>query len=84
MSNYALEFVGGGQVSEIVADNDTEAISVAAGILGDDVVVADQWDAAGSNDDDEPVERLLFWATEADAKNDHGANAIAQLTVMRR
>jgi len=83
MSNYVLNFAGTGATSEIVADTDTDAISQAEELLGADVVSAEQWDADGTNDEGQRMERLLFWASEADAQNDPGARAIAQLTVVR-
>jgi hypothetical protein len=45
-----------------------------------DAVFADQWDAAGHNDEGEPMERLLVWSCEADAVDDAGAKAVCQLT----
>ncbi len=43
-----------------------------------DCIYAEQWDADGVNDDGKTMERLLVWATEEDAENDPGANAVAQ------
>lgn len=83
MTTYVLNFAGGGQVSEIVADNDREAAREALARIGDGAVTAEQWDAAGANDDGQSMERLLIWATEADSNNDDGAKAAAQLTVVR-
>lgn len=82
MSIYALEYADG-RVTEIVADNDTDAELAAMARFGEDAVAADQWDAAGVNDDGKQCERLLIWESEADAENDPGAKAVAQLTVVR-
>ena len=82
MSIYGLEYADG-HVTEIVADNDTEAEASALARFGDEAVAADQWDADGQNDDGQPMERLLIWETEEEADNDPGAKAIAQVTVVR-
>lgn len=82
MSRYALEYADG-RVSEIVADDDTEAEIAAMARFGDEAVAAEQWDGDGSNDDGEPCERLLIWDCEADSINDPGAKAVAKLTVVR-
>ena len=80
MSRYALEYADG-RVSEIVADNDTEA-ELAALARFDDAIIADQWDADGWNCEDEPMKRILIWDSEESAYNDAGANAIAALTTV--
>jgi hypothetical protein len=83
MTYYVLNYAGSGAVSEIVADSDMEAARIALDLIGGDAVAADQWDADGQNDDEEPMERLLIWACEEDSRDDPGAKAIAQLTVVR-
>jgi hypothetical protein len=87
MNSYVIT-TPNGELSERHFDSDSEAerwaIDWIGNVLGyEDAVAADQWDADGTNDDDEPMERLLFWASEEDAENDAGANAIAQLSVVR-
>jgi hypothetical protein len=82
MKSYVLSWAGSGATSEINAANDADAIREAVGIIGGDPVVSDDWDADGFNADDEPCKRLLFWANEADAENDAGANAVAQLSTV--
>lgn len=82
MSRYALEYADG-RVSEIAADNDTDAEIAALARFGDDAVAADQWDADGTNDYGEQMERLLIWESEEESINDPGAKAVAQLTVVR-
>ena len=84
MKSYTLNWSGSGATSEIHAANDAAAIAEAESIIGGDVVVADQWDADGTNDDDEPCKRILFWADEESADNDDGANAIAELSTVGR
>jgi len=83
MSKYALEMADGSGISEIVADNDTDAEAAALARFGEEAVAADQWDADGTNDDGDPMERLLIWDSEEDSIDDPGANAVAQLTVVR-
>lgn len=82
MKSYVLSFSGSGETSEINAANDDAAIKEAINLLGEDTVVAEQWDADGYNDDDKPCKRILFWADEESAENDAGANAIAQLSTV--
>lgn len=82
MANYALEYADG-RVTEIVADNDTDAEFAALARIGDDAVAAEQWDADGCNDDERTCERLLLWSCEADSINDAGQKSIAKLTVVR-
>lgn len=72
---YAIEFVGGGQVEEIIADSNREAVECAR-VRFPDHVFAEQWDAM----DDDSRGRLLIWKTEDDAENDDGGMAVAQLT----
>ena len=82
MKCYVLNWAGSGATSEINADDDDDAIRQARLILGGSPVVADQWDANGWNEDDQPCKRILFWADEADAENDAGVNAVAQLSTI--
>jgi hypothetical protein len=79
MKTYVLRMAGSGEVTEIHAESDADATRQATERLGN-VVVCDSWDADGYNGDDQPCKRLLIWADEASAKNDAGANAIAQLS----
>lgn len=85
--SYVLEIASGGQTHEFAADNDYDAEQQALATLADlgydDPVAADDWTGDGTNDDGQPCERLLFWASEADAENDPGTKGIAQLTVVR-
>lgn len=81
MSQYAIEYTDG-RVTEISASNDTEAESTAMDRFGDDAVICDSWDQAGTNDDGEQCWRKLIWASEEDSDNDPGDKAIAQLTVV--
>ena len=87
MTTYTLNYVDSGRVTEFFASDDTEAADIAVTRLaagyGDDITVADQWDADGQNDDGRPCERLLIWACKDDAASDDGSRAIAQLTVVR-
>lgn len=82
MKSYVLNWAGSGATSEIFADDDEAAIEAAKSRLGDDVVVAENWDSDGWNAADEPCKRLLFWATEEDADNDAGQNALAELSTV--
>ena len=84
MNNYTLEFNGTGEVTEGNFSNDTEAQSWVESVLeqrGYDVdeLVSGDWDAAGTNDDDQQCYRMLYWASDSDADNDAGANSICQL-----
>lgn len=82
MKSYVLNMAGSGATSEIYADNDDAAIEQVKTILGSEIVICDQWDADGHNDDDEQCKRLLIWASEEDADNDDGKNAIAELSTV--
>lgn len=84
MKRYVLSYSGSGATSEIYANSDADAIRQAATLVGGEPVVCDQWDADGSNGDDEPCKRLLIWADEGSSENDDGANAIAQLLTVGR
>lgn len=84
MKSYTLNFAGTGATSEIFAKDDQDAISQATLVIGGDPVVCDQWDSDGINDDDQPCKRLLIWASEEDADNDDGANAVAELSTVGR
>lgn len=83
-NSYALFYQN--EFSDLCAKDHNEAIERVLDILVEDghdrdsIVVADQWDADGENFRGCKVIRLLFWATEADAKDDPGANAVAALT----
>ena len=78
MSVYGMKRADG-RVVEIVASNDREAVSAAVARVGDNAVVAEQWDADGMGDDGEEMERLLIWDNEEEAENDPGAKAVAEL-----
>lgn len=81
MTNYVLEW-SDGRTSEIIADSDSLAIREACDLIGENAVVASEWDQAGQNDDDLTNWRLLIWRDDAVAKLDAtGAKAVAQLTV---
>lgn len=80
MNIYTINCADTGSVIEIVAVSDEAAIRAVRSRLGQDVVIADQWDADGTNDDGVQMWRLLIWDSEADAENDCGQNSIAQLT----
>ena len=56
MSDYGLNYADG-RVTEIVADNDSEAEVAALARFGREAVAACQWDTAGHNDGGEPMER---------------------------
>jgi len=91
MKSYTLNYAGSGVCTEFFAPNDKEALELAASMIvggghcidndgnRSEPVIADQWDADGYNDDDEPCKRILIWACEADAENDNGAKSIAQV-----
>jgi hypothetical protein len=66
-----------GRVEECV--NEQEAREFVERQFGD-VVYCDQWDANGFNDDNQQMERLLFWADDTAAENDAGANALGYLS----
>ena len=83
MKSYTIEFNGTGEVSEGQFSNDNEAQSWVEAVLeaqghGTELVSSD-WESDGQNEDGEQCYRMLFWADEADAENDPGANAICQL-----
>ncbi len=86
MKEYYLERNGSGAGTDILAHDDQDAIERALLILRDDgyMVVADQWDDCGLNDEEEPVKRILIWWCEEDSRNDSGANSLAQLTTIGR
>ncbi len=79
-TTYTLEYADG-RASDIVADTDREAVRAAlARVDIDGAVVADDWDQAGWDDEQRPQERLLIWASEADADPfDSGSKAIAEI-----
>ena len=87
MKSYVLNFANGG-TSEAYFDTDAAAQTWVIvtlenhGYDADEIVTGD-WDANGYNDENQACERMLFWANEADAENDPGANAIASLEVVR-
>lgn len=83
MKSYTIEF-DGGEVSEGQFNNDAQAKAWAESVLearGYDAsaLVTGDWDQDGTNDDDEQCWRMLYWASEAEADNDNGSNAICQL-----
>ena len=87
MAKYYLDYAGSGAHEEIIANNDLDAQQRAIDMLARaneidpaDVVEGDEWCADGVNDDGEPQERILFWASEDDAENDNGAKSIGQLS----
>ena len=87
MTSYTIEFNGSGEVSEASFSSDSHAIAWVESVLenrGYDVseTVSGDWDSNGESDEGKH-ERMLFWASEADAENDPGANAICQLCVIR-
>ena len=87
MTSYVLNFASGA-TSEGHFNRDSEAMNWAIDILehhGHDPseIVTGDWDANGRNDDEQPMERMLFWANEADSENDAGAKAIVSLEVVR-
>lgn len=63
MSSYVLSY-GGGEISEIIADNDAAAIKAARGRLGGCVVTGDRWTPDGNNDEGEPCRKLAFWSDD--------------------
>lgn len=64
-----------GQSSREVENLD-EATVILTRQYGDDVVIHDEWEPANF---DGSRERRLVWATEADADNDAGQNAVAEI-----
>lgn len=78
--SYAINHTHSGAVTEITADDDTAATAAVLAMLGRDVVIADQWDADGTNDDGVQCWRRLIWEDESSSENDDGANAVASLT----
>ena len=84
MRTYTLEFNGTGEVAELNCDHgDEQAEQMARVILAGrgypDITFADQWDADGTDDDDQPCFRLLIWADGDAAENDSGLYSVAQL-----
>lgn len=81
--SHTLNMAGSGQVDEFFADSESQAIKTAKDMLADRgfdaPVFCDDWDALGSNDEDEPMKRMLVWACEEDSENDDGGHAIAEL-----
>lgn len=86
MKSFVWEWAGSGEVSELDAATETEAIRQAEQLLEyrgyNRNAIRGDWDADGENDNGERMVRMLFWASEADADNDAGANAIGQLTAI--
>jgi len=85
MGNYVLSRCDG-SVVEIAANNDQEAIDSALARLSEeypDVFACDTWDQDGVSDDDEPMERLLVWATEEESINDDGGKSVAEISAVR-
>lgn len=89
MKSYTIEFNGSGEVSEGSFNSDTDAVAWVESVLenrGLDAAetVSGDWDANGESDSGKH-DRMLFWASEADAENDPGANAnaVCQLCVIR-
>ena len=87
MTSYVLSFASGA-ISEGWFADDQGAKSWATDLLENhgydpSEIVTGDWDANGYNDENQACERMLFWANEADAENDPGANAIASLGVVR-
>lgn len=79
MKSYVWSEAGSGATTEFFAESDKAAIKQILSEQPEGTVVAYDWDADGQNDDGDPCKRILFWASEEDAKNDPGANAIGQL-----
>lgn len=84
MTNYVIEWSGSGEVMENCCDTDVAAECWVEDTLdqrGYDPAdsVSGDWDADGTTDDGEQRWRKLYWASEEDALNDAGANAICQL-----
>lgn len=83
MKSYTFEFQDG-DLCEGYFETDADAQAWVESILenrGYDVcdLVEGDWDADGKNDDGEQCYRMLYWATEEDAKDDPGLDAIGQL-----
>lgn len=83
MSQYVLEYADG-RTEEIVASNDSDAEAAAMARFDTAAVMCDSWDDDGVNDDGDPMRRKLIWLSEADAQDDDGASAVAELTAMGR
>jgi hypothetical protein len=83
MAIYTLEYADG-RTTDIVADDDTAAERAALDRFGDDAVAAENWDDYGTNDDGEPMKRLLIWESEAESIDDPGVNSVAYLTIIGR
>ena len=71
MTSYTIEWTDG-RVEDIIADDDRQAVRTAKTIIGIDAVFGD-WDQRQDGD------RMLIWETEAEANNDSGSNAVAQI-----
>ena len=74
MTRYVLRY-SDGSVAHLAATCDTDAELEALGHFEVTAVASDQWDAAGSR-------RLLIWESEADAADDPGENAVAQVVAV--
>lgn len=84
MKSYVIEWNGSGEVSENYCDSDVAAECWAEDVLeqmGYDPAesVSGEWEPCGETDDGEQRWRKLYWASEADADNDAGADAIFEL-----
>lgn len=84
MKSYVIEFNGSGEVMENFCATDVAAECWVEDTLaqrGYDTAetVSGEWDADGTTDNGVQRWRKLFWASEAEALNDDGQNAICQL-----
>lgn len=80
MKNYILSFESGA-VSEIIADSDSKAISIAFDLLGE--CYSDGiWCPDGQDDDGLPCKRLFFWPDTILSDDSNSDNAIAQLSTL--
>lgn len=84
MKEYILEWYGSGDVSQIIADSEFEAIDKALELVGPEAVEAFEWQDDGTNDDGKPCKRILIWHDESKAMNDPGVHAVAKLTTVGR
>ena len=89
VKKYYLNFAGSGVVEEILASCDEDAVLLsqamlaqADGIEPEDVTEASQWIEYGFNDEDQPLERLLFWQSAEEA--DTTAQPIGYLSRLQR